>query len=130
MQETVNPQPVDTKHRICMDENRFGVCIFIISLLALIISALPFIRPLLEKSELISRESFHMIFGRPIGLFLWGWLLGLGLAVFSLFMAHRLRDRLAKSFIWVVSSLAIIAALLWLMCVLFLLMWSLQGGFH
>jgi len=113
-----------------MDEGRYGVRVFILALTALVISALPLTLSLLEKSEVISTESFHLIFGRPVGLFLWGWLPGLGLAAFSLFMVRCLRDRLVKVFVWVVSSLAIIAALLWLASVLFLLMWSFRGGFH
>jgi hypothetical protein len=106
-----------------MDEDRFGVRVFIISLAALVISTLPFTLTLLEKSKGISIESCRLIlFGKPVGLFLWGWIPGLGLAVFSLFMVRRSQDLLVKIFVWIISPLAIIAALLWLMWFLFLSM--------
>lgn len=113
-----------------MDENRYGVWVFILALIALFISTLPFTLTLLENSEVISRECSQRILLGPVALFLWGWLLGLVLAVVSLVMVRRSKDLLIKIIVWVFSSLAIIAALLWLMWVLFLVMWQLQGGFH
>lgn len=130
MQETANLKPVGTKHEICLDENLFGVGVFIISLLALILSALPFTLYPLERLEIISIKSYYQILGRPVFLSLWGWIPGLGLAVLSLFMVRRSRS-LLKFLIWVVSSLAIIVAFfLWLALASYLLMWSIGPAFH
>ncbi len=98
-----------------MDEGRYGVMIFLLSLAALIISSLPLSFILLESLEMISEDDRHRIVD---ALLLWGWLLGLFLAAFSIFKVRRISDLLVKIPVWIFSSLAILFSLLWALLVL------------
>ncbi|MGD0077118.1 MAG: hypothetical protein ABSB91_00670 [Sedimentisphaerales bacterium] len=98
-----------------MDEGRYGVMIFLLSLAALIISSLPVSLTLLESLEMISEDDRHRIVD---ALLLWGWLLGLFLAAFSIFKVRRISNLLVKIPVWIFSSLAILFSILWALLVL------------
>lgn len=93
-----------------MDKGRYGVIIFLISLAALIISTLPVSLILLENMELISEDDRHRIVN---ALLLWGWMLGLFLAVFSLSKVRRINYLLIKIPVWIFSPIAILFCLFW-----------------
>lgn len=98
-----------------MDEGRFGVTIFLLSVAALIISSLPVSLILLESLEMISEDNRHRIVNT---LLLWGWLLGLFLAAFSIFKVRRISDLLVKIPVWIFSSLAMLFSFVWLLLLL------------
>ena len=111
-----------------MKKDRNDISVFILSLSALAISTSFFTINYLEKSGIISKESipFYLMSAGCVGFVFWGWAIGLVTAVVSLVMAHRIQDKIVKVIIWVLSSLAIISAMLWALLIFFL-MWMLAG---
>ena len=111
-----------------MDDKRYVFLVFILSLSAVVISTSFFTIYYLEKSGIISKGSipFYFMSASCVGFVFWGWVIGLVTAVASMIMAHRVRDKIVKVIIWVLSSLAIISAMLWALLIFFL-MWMLAG---
>ncbi|MGD0551267.1 MAG: hypothetical protein ABSB25_01310 [Sedimentisphaerales bacterium] len=97
-----------------MNEGRFGVRVFIISLAALVFSNCSVIITLLLISRTNPSPGVSAFIRYALSIsYLFGWLAGLLLAIVSLVMVRRSRDLLIKIFVWIISSLAIISAMFW-----------------
>jgi hypothetical protein len=115
-----------------MNDKRYGILALILAVVALAVSTLAYLLPFLVKLGLIAAEEnlfIWQIWVGPVNLYLWGWVLGLGLAVASLVLVRRSPKQLVKALVWIVSSLSIIATLFWAIPALYLFINFLRYGF-
>jgi len=106
-------QIIPFSEEIYMNEYRYGILPFFLSLAALAISILFFTLPMLARSGIIADESFRQIWWSSIGLSLWGWIPGLVLAVITLGMLRRSRYLLRNIIVSSFSTIALIFSLIW-----------------
>lgn len=104
-----------------MNEKRYGLLAIVLSLMSLAICILTDMFTTVKNGKETSLELFCREIWESLGAVLWGWLPVLVLAIVSIIIVNRSQILLLKRAIWIMSSLAIIAGLLWLMLVIVLL---------
>jgi hypothetical protein len=110
-----------------MNEKRYGFLAFVLSLTSLALFPLTFMLMTVKDGKKTSLELFFREIWESLAVFLWGWLPVLVLAVVSIIIVHRSQILFLKRTVRIISTLAILEGLLWLMLVIILLT---LGSFH
>jgi hypothetical protein len=110
-----------------MNEKRYGFLAFVLSLISLALFPLSIMLMTVKDGKETSLELFFRKIWESLVVFLWGWLPVLVLAVVSIIIVNRSQILFLKRTVRIISTLAILAGLFWLMLAVILLT---CGSFH